>query len=97
MPISWIYSISTQFPQGSLGRQISWLTMLAIALPPVTLVRFLRDGAKRSDVDEYETVPLTETGPNDGWGESAVWRDTDLAGDGARKVGKMAEEVHEAV
>ncbi|WWC94795.1 hypothetical protein V866_001645 [Kwoniella sp. B9012] len=37
----WMFSISTQYPTGSLGRQISWISLLAISLPPLVVTFFL--------------------------------------------------------
>jgi MFS family permease len=57
----WMYSISTQYDEGSLGRQISWLLLLTLAVPAIFYARFLpRDdeGTKRAG---YEAVPLTAT------------------------------------
>jgi hypothetical protein len=57
----WLFSVSTSYPTGSLGRQMSWLLMLSIAIPPVVLVRLL----PRENVDDkvgYEAVPLAEAG-----------------------------------
>jgi hypothetical protein len=71
--------------------------MLTIALPPVILVRFLRDGAKKPQNDGYEAVPLTEAGQDDGWGEREVQHSTELADNEGWKDGKMSAGVHEAV
>ncbi|WVQ84325.1 hypothetical protein IAT38_006477 [Cryptococcus sp. DSM 104549] len=52
----WVYSISTQFPVASFGRQLSWLVLLAICLPPVIMTRFLPDdrAARQKDLGEEE-------------------------------------------
>ena len=57
---SWIYSISTQFATGSVGRQIPWLTLLFLALPPVFLPKGMTDD-KGSAKREYEALPMIET------------------------------------
>ncbi|RXK37787.1 hypothetical protein M231_04943 [Tremella mesenterica] len=64
----WIYSLSTQHPVGSLGRQSSWLAMLAISLPPFFLSRLLPSEKKYKE--GYETVPLDEESDVDVGGES---------------------------
>jgi len=61
----WLYSISTQFSTGSLGRQISWLALLTVAIPPVLIVGYLsKDMAgitKDIQKDDYEALPMVET------------------------------------
>ena len=56
----WVYSISTQFATGSLGRQSSWIYCLITTIPGVVLVRFLRADTRVVPKDEYEAVPLVE-------------------------------------
>ena len=61
---SWVYSISTQFTTGSFGRQISWLMLMVVALPPVFLIAYLpknlADGNGMAK-DDYEALPMVET------------------------------------
>lgn len=69
----WLFSISTQFPTGSLGRQTSWIYLTLATMPAVSLARFLPlDSAAaggqgggaggRPSKSEYEQVPLVESG-----------------------------------
>nr|XP_031858664.1 uncharacterized protein CI109_005899 [Kwoniella shandongensis]KAA5525736.1 hypothetical protein CI109_005899 [Kwoniella shandongensis] len=37
----WLYSYSTQFPAGSVGRQISWTVLFCLVLPAVILTSFI--------------------------------------------------------
>lgn len=56
----WIYSLSTQSEPGSWGRQASWISFLALSLPPLVLVRKLMESERlRSKLEGYEAVPLT--------------------------------------
>jgi len=56
----WIYSISTEFATGSLGRQVSWIYLTAMTIPGVILVRFLRSDSRPSIKEGYEAVPLVK-------------------------------------
>lgn len=59
----WLFSISTTFEAGSLGRQVSWLYLVAVTLPGVILAQLLPHAEKaRPPKDEYEQVPLVESG-----------------------------------
>lgn len=51
--------MSTQHEAGTLGRQVSWLAMLAFSVPPLICVLNLKDAPKHKE--GYETVPLNET------------------------------------
>lgn len=51
--------MSTQHDAGTLGRQVSWLSMLAFSVPPMFCVLYLKDAPKHKE--GYETVPLSET------------------------------------
>lgn len=57
--IRWIYSMSTEFEAGTLGRQVSWISMLAFGVPPMICVIFFKEPAA-ADRSGYETVPLNE-------------------------------------
>lgn len=37
----WIFSLSTQFEAGTLGRQAYWITYIGLTIPPVVLLRYL--------------------------------------------------------
>lgn len=60
----WLYSISTTFEAGTLGRQIAWLYLVAMTLPAVFLAQLMSRSQKgnRPPKDEYEQVPLVENG-----------------------------------
>jgi hypothetical protein len=58
--IRWIYSMSTEFEAGTLGRQISWMSMLAFGVPPMVCVVFFKEPT--TDRSGYEGVPLNEAG-----------------------------------
>jgi len=58
--VRWIYSMSTGFEAGTLGRQISWISMLAFGVPPMVCVIFFKEPT--TDRSGYEGVPLNETG-----------------------------------
>jgi hypothetical protein len=49
--------MSTQFEAGTLGRQISWISMLAFAVPPMICVIFFKEQSEQSG---YEAVPMDE-------------------------------------
>ncbi|CAD6573943.1 MAG: hypothetical protein TREMPRED_000968 [Tremellales sp. Tagirdzhanova-0007] len=60
----WIYSISTEYNTGSLGRQISWLFLLCMTVPPVCLLGFLpKDLGKGKDTskEDFESLPMLAT------------------------------------
>lgn len=65
MILGWIFSLSTEYVAGSLGRQTSWLSMLALALVPLLLTtQFRRDREPAHEkADDYEALPDT---PADG-------------------------------
>lgn len=44
----WLYSISTQFRSGSIGRQIYWIVFLGFTLAPLLLSRQIPDDADAS-------------------------------------------------
>lgn len=50
--------MSTQYEAGSLGRQISWLSMLAFSVPPLVCVMYLKDAPQHKG--GYESVPLAD-------------------------------------
>lgn len=52
--------MSTQYERGTLGRQVSWLSMLAFSVPPMICVMYLKDAPTQKE-GSYETVPLAET------------------------------------
>lgn len=52
--------MSTQYERGTLGRQISWLSMLAFSVPPMICVLYLKDAPKHKETG-YESVPLADT------------------------------------
>lgn len=58
--IRWIYSMSTEFEAGTLGRQISWISMLAFGVPPMICVIFFK--GPTADRSGYEGVPLNDAG-----------------------------------
>jgi hypothetical protein len=58
--IRWIYSMSTEFEAGTLGRQISWISMLAFGVPPMICVLFFKEPT--TERSGYEAVPLNEAG-----------------------------------
>lgn len=60
----WLFSIATQFPTGSFGRQISWVYLLIVTIPGVIMVQMLpaSKDESRPDKSEYEQVPLVESG-----------------------------------
>lgn len=57
----WMYSISTQYDEGSLGRQSAWLLLLALAVPALFYARYLPRDMEETKKDGYEAVPLTAT------------------------------------
>ncbi|KAL7423813.1 hypothetical protein Q5752_001397 [Cryptotrichosporon argae] len=76
----WLYSISTSYPAGSLGRHMPWLALLGLTIPPVVLVRFIppdigkdRAGDKArvadAEADAYEAAPLA--GADEGRGSGS--------------------------
>lgn len=52
--------MSTQYERGTLGRQISWLSMLAFTVPPMICVLYLKDAPSQKE-SGYESVPLADT------------------------------------
>ena len=57
----WIYSISTEYNRGSLGRQLPWLTILLMSVPAAALSRTMRDDAGgKHDSTGYEAVPMVD-------------------------------------
>lgn len=63
----WVYSSSTEYSAGSLGRQTAWLYMLALAVPPLALLRLLpttlSEGGPDASEDTagvYEALPMQE-------------------------------------
>ncbi|WVW86064.1 hypothetical protein I302_108103 [Kwoniella bestiolae CBS 10118] len=58
----WLFSIATEFDTRSLGRQISWLSLFVLVLPPVILAgripdNLLRECRDQVNRDGYERVP----------------------------------------
>lgn len=55
----WVFSLSTQFETGSLGRQAYWITYIGLTIPPVILLRYL---PKNHSVERegYASVPEEE-------------------------------------
>ena len=54
--------MSTQYERGTLGRQISWLSMLALSVPPMICVLYFKDAPSQKETG-YESVPLADTEP----------------------------------
>lgn len=57
----WMYSVSTQYDEGSLGRQSAWLLLLALAVPAIYYARRLPRDMEEPGKDGFEAVPLTAT------------------------------------
>lgn len=51
--------MSTQYEAGTLGRQVSWMSMLVFAVPPLVCVMAFKEPAKEKG--GYESVPLNDT------------------------------------
>ena len=47
-----LYSLSTQFPSGSWGRQIYWIVFLVLGIPPLLFSQYLARGWPKSTADE---------------------------------------------
>ncbi|WWC64665.1 uncharacterized protein I303_107276 [Kwoniella dejecticola CBS 10117] len=45
----WLFSISTEYPLASFGRQISWISLFLMTLPPVMLSLYIPDGLTKED------------------------------------------------
>ncbi|KAK4689855.1 hypothetical protein P7C73_g227, partial [Tremellales sp. Uapishka_1] len=58
----WLYSLSTKFPSGSAGRQLSWVPMLLFSALPVLVVRLLPGDEPLEKLDQYEALPIMENG-----------------------------------
>lgn len=56
--MSWLFSISSQYPAGTWGRSLYWLVYLFFTLPPIVVARFLLV-AEKPEEEGYEAVPLT--------------------------------------
>lgn len=57
----WLYSISTQYPAGTLLRQTSWLYMFAVTVPAVLLAMRIPKDSGRPSKEGYEAVPMLDT------------------------------------
>ncbi|ORY33522.1 major facilitator superfamily domain-containing protein [Naematelia encephala] len=92
----WLYSISTTYPAGTLGRQCAWLAMLAFCIPPLILIRFVPgDGySKRPDKEAigYESLPMIEEGRLSEWEE----RDEHRGRDSSEVRMASGRELHES-
>ncbi|WWD03556.1 hypothetical protein V865_001609 [Kwoniella europaea PYCC6329] len=60
----WLFSISTEYPLLSLGRQISWISLFLMTLPPVILSLYIPEGLTKENLqdesleNEDENLPL---------------------------------------
>ncbi|ORX40689.1 major facilitator superfamily domain-containing protein [Kockovaella imperatae] len=62
----WIYSISTEYESGTLGRQLPWVTILLISLPSVVLSQSMpSDAGGKHDSSGYEAVPMVDSARRD--------------------------------
>nr|XP_019010249.1 uncharacterized protein I206_04717 [Kwoniella pini CBS 10737]OCF49030.1 hypothetical protein I206_04717 [Kwoniella pini CBS 10737] len=48
----WLFSISTEYPLRSFGRQVSWISLFLMTLPPVILSLYIPDGLTRENLPE---------------------------------------------
>ncbi|RSH91750.1 hypothetical protein EHS25_009119 [Saitozyma podzolica] len=71
----WIFSISTLYPTGSLGRQMSWIYFLVMALLPLAMTQLLPKDEAGPGKGDYEAVPMVE-GEEDGEVDGEVEEDT---------------------